>query len=89
MTGEQETLTAEARVAFQAFQDMSKSKNTYFSLLQEIDEKYKNGGAPSISESLQLEQLLKQHDKNVLAFNTAMAAVEDHDARLQLIQMMS
>lgn len=82
-------LTEEARVAYRAFQDMSKSKQRYFELLQELDSKYKSGGAPSIAENLQLEKLLKAHDSNVLAFNTAMSAVEDHDARLQLIKLMS
>lgn len=82
-------LTEEARVAYRAFQDMSQSKQVYFSYLQELDEKYRTGGAPGIAENLQLEKLLKQHDKNVAAFNTAMSAVEDHDARLQLIKMMS
>ncbi|MEQ8288336.1 MAG: hypothetical protein RIB78_01300 [Gammaproteobacteria bacterium] len=89
MTTEATELSEEARVAYQAFQDMSKSKDRYFGFLQELDVKYKNGGAPGIAENLQLEKLLKEHDKNVLAFNTAMAAVEDHDARLQLIKMMS
>lgn len=82
-------LPEEVRIAYQAFQDMSKSKERYFGFLQELDVKYKNGGAPGIAENLQLEKLLKEHDKNVLAFNTAMSAVEDHDARLQLIKLMS
>ena len=84
-----EKLTVEAQVAFRAFQDMSKSKQAYFSLLQEIDIKYKNGGAASIAENLLLEKLLGEHDKNVVAFNTAMAAVEDFDAKTALIKLMS
>ena len=82
-------LTEEAKIAYQAFQDMGKSKQSYFALLQEIDVKYKSGGAPSIAESLQLEKLLSIHDKNVVAFNTAMAAVKDVDARNALIKLMS
>lgn len=82
-------LTEEARIAYQAFQDMSKSKQAYFSLLQDIDTKYKEGGAPSIAENLQLEKLLGVHDKNVVAFNTAMAAVEDVESRNALISLMS
>lgn len=84
-----EELTAEAKVAYQAFQDMAKSKQTYFVFLQDIDVKYKSGGTASIAENLQLEKLLGVHDKNVLAFNTAMAAVEDLDARNVLIKVMS
>lgn len=84
-----EELTEEARIAYQAFQDMGKSKQVYFNFLQDIDIKYKEGGAPSIAENLQLEKLLGVHDKNVLAFNTAMAAVENVEARTALIKLMS
>ncbi|GJM04383.1 MAG: hypothetical protein DHS20C09_03740 [marine bacterium B5-7] len=82
-------LTKEAKVAYQAFQDMSVSKEAYFHFLQDIDIKYKQGGAASIAENLQLEKLLSAHDKNVIAFNTAMTAVEDVEARNALIKMMS
>ncbi len=82
-------LTEEAKIAYQAFQDMGKSKQTYFSFLQEIDIKYKQGGAASIAENLQLEKLLGIHDKNVVAFNTAMTAVKDIEARNALIKLMS
>jgi len=84
-----ENLTADAKIAYQAFQDMGESKQAYFCLLQEIDVKYKSGGAASIAENLQLEKLLGEHDKNVVAFNTAMAAVECIDARNALIKLMS
>tara|TARA_R110000782_G_scaffold27256_24_gene69201 strand:- start:1069 stop:1332 length:264 start_codon:yes stop_codon:yes gene_type:complete len=82
-------LTKEAKVAYQAFQDMSVSKEAYFHFLQDIDIKYKQGGTASIAENLQLEKLLSAHDKNVIAFNTAMTAVEDVEARNALIKMMS
>lgn len=82
-------LTKEAKVAYQAFQDMSVSKLAYFHFLQDIDIKYKQGGAASIAENLQLEKLLGVHDKNVIAFNTAMSAVEGVEARNALIKMMS
>ncbi len=82
-------LTEEARIAYRAFQDMSQSKLQYFGFLQELDSKYKTGGGPSIAENLQLEKLLAAHDKNVMAFNTAMSAVENHEARLQLVKLMS
>jgi len=82
-------LTKEAKVAYQAFQDMSVSKEAYFHFLQDIDIKYKQGGAASIAENLQLEKLLGVHDKNVIAFNTAMTAVEGVEARNALIKMMS
>ena len=84
-----EDLSEEARIAYQAFQDMSKSKEVYFNLLQELDVKYKSGGAPSIAENLQLEKLLSAHDKNVVAFNTAMSIIEDVESRNALIKLMS
>ena len=82
-------LTEEAKIAYQAFQDMSISKEAYFHFLQDIDIKYKQGGTASIAENLQLEKLLGVHDKNVTAFNTAMTAVEGVEARNALIKMMS
>jgi transketolase len=84
-----EDLTVEAKIAYQAFKDMANSKQAYFVFLQDIDDKYKSGGATSIAENLQLEKLLSIHDKNVVAFNTAMAAVKDVDARNALIKVMS
>jgi hypothetical protein len=84
-----ENLTSEAKVAYQAYQDMSNSKYAYFTFLQEIDVKYKSGGTASIAENLQLEKLLGVHDINVIAFNTAMTAVEDVEARHALIKLMS
>ena len=84
-----DNLSEEASIAYQAFQDMGNSKEAYFNFLQEIDIKYKSGGAPSIAENLQLEKLLGEHDKNVIAFNTAMAAIMDIDEKTALIKLMS
>jgi hypothetical protein len=36
-----------------------------------------------------MERLLANHDKNVLAFKTAMAAVTDSDEKQILIELMS
>jgi len=36
-----------------------------------------------------LEKLLANHDKNVLAFKTAMDAVTDSDEKITLIQLIS
>ena len=84
-----EELSEEAKIAYQAYLDMGQSKHGYFTFLQEIDIKYKNGGAPSSEETRQLEELLKAHDKNVAAFNTAMGAINDPEARIALIKLMS
>lgn len=82
-------MSVEARIAYQAFLDMSNSKTAHFSRLKAIQTKYESGGAPSITESLELEQLLANHDKNVLAFKTAMAAVTDSDEMKSLVELMS
>jgi hypothetical protein len=82
-------LSEEARIAYQAFLDMSDSKTVHFNRLKAIDRLYESGGVPSVEENLELEKLLASHDKNVLAFKTALAAVTDSDERQTLIQLMS
>ena len=82
-------LSEEAKIAYQAFLDMSNSKTAHFSCLEVIETKYKSGGVPSIAENLELEKLLANHDKNVLAFKTAMDAVTDRDEKIILLQLIS
>ena len=82
-------LSEEAQIAYQAFLDMSASKVAHFSRLQALDTLYESGGVPSIQENLELEKLLASHDKNVLAFTTALAAVIDSDEKGALLQLMS
>ena len=82
-------LTAEASVAYHAFQEMRKSKQSYFEFLQNIEAKYKSGGEASSEETDDLAKRLAIHDKNVAAFNDAMNAVEDFDAKNDLIKLMS
>jgi hypothetical protein len=79
----------EARIAYRAFLDMSNSKTAHFNCLEAIETKYKSGGAPSFAENLELEKLLAVHDKNVLAFTTAMVAVTDLEERDTLVKLMS
>ena len=83
-----EKLSPEIETAWQAYQSMCASKDDYFSLLQALDEKYKNGGEPGIAESLRLEQLLSEHDKKVKLFSRAMAAITGPDAKLQLMELL-
>jgi hypothetical protein len=59
--------SAEAKLAYQAFLDMSNSKAAHYNCLTTIDSKYESGGVPSSSEKLELEKLLADHDKNVLS----------------------
>lgn len=82
-------LSEEAKIAYQAFLDMSNSKTAHFNCLETIETKYKSGGVLSITENLELEKLLANHDKNVLAFKTAMVAVTDSDEKQILYQLMS
>jgi hypothetical protein len=78
-----------AKIAHRAFIDMSTSKDAYFGRLAAIDAIYEAGGAPSLAENLELEKLLATHDKNVLAFKTAIDAVTDDIEKQALFQLMS
>ncbi len=82
-------LSEQAKIAYQAFLDMAQSKNAHFNRLKAIETIYESGGAPGIAENLELEKLLANHDKNVLAFKTAMEAVTDKSEKETLIQLMS
>ncbi len=82
-------LSEAAKIAYQAFLDMSNSKTAHFNSLKAIETIYESGGVPGIAENLELEKLLANHDKNVLAFTTAMAAVTDSDEKMALVQLMS
>ena len=82
-------LSEEAKIAYQAFLDMSNSKTAHFNCMEAIQTVYESGGVPNITENLELEKLLANHDKNVLAFKTAMAAVTGNDEKKTLIQLMS
>ena len=84
-----DNLSAEAKKAYQSFLDMSNSKTKHFSCLEAIETKYKSGGVPSIAENLELKKLLANHDKNVLAFKTAMDAVTDSGEKQALIELFS
>ena len=82
-------LSDAAKIAHQAFIDMSHSKVAHFDRLKAIDALYESGGAPSLAENLELEKLLELHDKNVMAFKTAFAAVTDDGEKQALIRLMS
>ena len=79
----------DAKLAYQAFIDMSNSKALHFTCLQAIESTYESGGVPSLTETLELEKLLANHDKNVLAFKTAMAAVTGNAEKRLLLELMS
>ena len=82
-------LSDEAKLVYQAFLDMSASKSAHFSCLEASESVYEAGGVPSLAEKLELENLLANHDKNVLAFRTALAALTDDAERQAVIELMS
>lgn len=85
MSDTDNSLPADAQIAWEAYLSMSETKTAYFTFLSEIDQKYKNGGSPTIAENLQLEKLLGIHNEAVALFNNAMHSVSDKDAREQLL----
>jgi hypothetical protein len=89
MSDSNNSLTSEAQIAWEAYLSMSKTKTAYFSFLSEIDQKYKDGGSPTIAENLQLEKLLGIHNEAVALFNRAMRSVTDKDAREQLLKKLT
>jgi hypothetical protein len=63
-----DTLPAEARLAWQAYQRMSASKHRHLEYLQHLERKYQRYGAPSNDERARLQTLLEQHDARVNTF---------------------
>ena len=84
-----EDLSEQAKIAWQAFLDMGDSKRAYFSCQEAIEAKYETGGMASDEEKRELEKLLALHDRNVIAFNTAMTAVTDEKEKEILLRLMS
>ena len=82
-------LPDEVERAWEAYQAMGNSKAAYFGLLQDLDQKYREGGTPTIAENLQLEKLLKAHDQKVTAFNESMSKVVSKDARELLLKKLT
>lgn len=81
-------LPTDARAAWDAYLAMRDSKQAYFSLLSEIDEKYKTAGEPTAAETDRLADLLSRHDANVKAFNEAMAAITEPGSRQALLMKL-
>ena len=78
-----------AQAAWEAFQRMSATKNTYYEFLQSLEKKYDKGQTPSEEENRELEVMLKTHGETVAEFNEAMRAVVDPDDRMLLLDKMS
>ena len=65
-----DTLPAEARLAWRAYEGMVVSKQRHFDYLQELERKYEGYGAPNNEERARLQTLLEEHDARVNAFRT-------------------
>ena len=76
MAGE---LPLEALPAWQAYREMGESKRQHFELLSELNERREQSGTPpTLSESLRLEELLKQHDHKVKAFRLCIKELQEN-----------
>lgn len=82
-------LSAIAKIAWEAYQCMSATKNTYYEFLQSLEKKYDKGEQPSTDENQRLQVMLKTHSETVSKFNDAMRAVVDPDDRILLLKKMS
>ena len=78
-----------AQAAWEAYQRMSETKNTYYGFLQSLEKKYDKGQTPSDEENQELEIMLKAHGETVAEFNEAMRAVIDPGDRMLLLDKMS
>jgi len=79
-------LPREAQQAWFAYRAMCESKRNYFTLLSDLEQKYKDTDeSPSEEESARLSELLKYHDENVKAFNEAMSAITEPASRQALL----
>ena len=65
--------------AWQAYEAMLKTKDAHFSLLEELETKYRDGGRRTLAEGRRLEHLLAEHDAQVHAFRHSIAALQQED----------
>lgn len=87
MASDEDTaLPPEAQQAWFAYRDMCASKRDYFSLLSELEQRQNDtGAAPTEQENARLSELLRTHDRNVKAFNEAMASISEPASRQALL----
>ena len=85
----EDELPAIAQAAWETYQRMSATKNTYYEFLQLLEQKYDRGETPSEEENRELEVMLQAHSKTVAEFNAAMRSVVDPDDRILLLNKMS
>jgi hypothetical protein len=86
-----EHLPEAAIPAWQAYCAMVTSKDDHFRYLEELEQKYRTGGSRTLAEIARLDSLLKEHDRCVSSFTSAMKALatEDSLARSALIELIA
>ena len=65
--------------AWRAYEAMLQTKDAHFSLLEELEAKYRDGGRRTLAEGRRLEQLLAAHDAQVRAFRQSVVALQQED----------
>ncbi len=77
--------------AWHAFKAMEQSKRRYFSYLEKLERKYEDGGMRRLTEEVQLDTLLKEHDHQVAEFGKSVKSLgaEDPLAQKALIAQMT
>ena len=65
--------------AWRAYEAMLGSKDAHFSLLEELEARYRDGGRRTLAEGRRLEQLLAEHDAKVRDFRRSVAALQRED----------
>lgn len=73
--------------AWKAYEGMEQTKQRHLSYLKELADRHGEEGARTIPESVYLDKLLKEHDRQVRVFRREMAdlARNDSTAHAQLI----
>ena len=74
-----QALPETARSAWQAYEEMLRTKDAHFSYLEHLEEKYRQGGRRTLAESTYLDQLLAAHDGQVKTFRHALTELARAD----------
>ena len=72
-------LAQAALPAWQTYEAMLRTKAAHFSMLEELEEKYRHAGQRTLAEGVRLEQLLQAHDRQVKAFRQALSQLQRCD----------
>ncbi|MGF1528320.1 MAG: hypothetical protein ACFCBW_16200 [Candidatus Competibacterales bacterium] len=72
-------LPAVAQPTWTAYRAMGETKRRHFDLLRQLDDKYSQGGSPTLAEQARLATLLKAHDAQVETFKRRLAELRQRD----------